>query len=74
MRKKDVMKRMFMRAEDVAEVMDVSVSYAYKLIRRLNEELREKGFITIRGRIDREYFYDHFYSELGKGGCEDAGV
>ena len=28
--------KMFMRVEDVAEEMGVSVSYAYKLIRKLN--------------------------------------
>ena len=32
--------KMFMRVEDVAEEMGVSVSYAYKLIRKLNKELQ----------------------------------
>lgn len=45
---------MFMRVEDVAEEMGVSVSYAYKLIRRLNKELKATGCITIPGRIDRQ--------------------
>ena len=43
---------MFMRVEDVAEEMGVSVSYAYKLIRKLNKELQSTGCITIPGRID----------------------
>lgn len=30
--------KMFMRVEDVAEEMGVSISYAYKLIRKLNKE------------------------------------
>lgn len=30
--------KMFMRVEDVAEEMGVSVYYAYKLIRKLNKE------------------------------------
>ena len=33
--------------------MGISKLYAYKIIRRLNEELREKGMITIASRIDR---------------------
>ena len=53
--------KMFMRVEDVAEEMGVSVSYAYKLIRQLNEELKAKGFITISGRINREYFNERLY-------------
>ena len=50
-----------MQAEDVAEELSVSVSYAYKIIRQLNAELKEKGFITISGRISREYFNKRVY-------------
>lgn len=54
--------KIFMRVEEVAEEMGVSVPYAYKLIRRLNKELKEKGCITITGRIDRKFFHEKFYS------------
>ena len=50
------MGQQFMRVEEVAEILDVSTSYAYKVIRELNEELKRKGFITISGRVNREYF------------------
>lgn len=53
---------LFMRVNEVAEVMDVSESYAYKIIRRLNKELKKTGCITMNGRIDRKFFYDNFYS------------
>lgn len=36
----------FIRAEEVAAELDVSKTYAYKLIRQLNEELKAKGFLT----------------------------
>ena len=32
----------FLTAQDVMEMLDVSLSYAYKLIRRLNAELEAK--------------------------------
>ena len=54
-------KKMFMRVDEVAAVLDVSVSYAYNLIRELNRELKEKGCMVIAGRIDRQYFYERFY-------------
>ena len=54
--------KIFMRVEEVAEEMGVSIPYAYKLIRRLNKELQEKGCITIAGRIDRKFFHEKFYS------------
>ena len=53
---------MFMRVEEVAEEMGVSVPYAYKLIRKLNKELAKTGCITIAGRIDRKFFHEKFYS------------
>ena len=33
----------------------------FKLIRQLNEELKSNGFITISGRINREYFNERLY-------------
>ena len=51
----------FLRAEEVAQELSVSKPYAYKLIRQLNEELKSKGFITISGRINREYFNERLY-------------
>ena len=51
----------FIRAEEVAAELDVSKPYAYKLIRQLNEELKAKGFLTISGRINREYFNERHY-------------
>lgn len=56
----------FMRVEEVAEVLDVSVAYAYKLIRKLNKELEKQGCITISGRIDRNYFMEQFYKPNNK--------
>ena len=55
------MKNRFMRVEEVAAELDVSVSYAYKIMQRLNNELKEKGFVTIAGRINRQYFNERIY-------------
>ena len=54
--------KMFMRVSEVAETLDVSAPYAYKLIRKFNEELKKAGCITISGRIDRKFFYEKFYT------------
>lgn len=48
--------RNFMRVEDVARELDVSKSYAYKIVQKLNKELEAKGYITISGRVNRQYF------------------
>ena len=38
------MENKFIRADDVARELSVSKPYAYKLIRKLNEELKAQGF------------------------------
>ena len=51
----------FLRVEEVARCMDISIATAYKVIRRLNDELREKGYLTISGRVSRAYFEKKLY-------------
>lgn len=53
--------KMFMRVAEVAEEMDVSIPYAYKVICKMNAELKKTGCIVIDGRIDRQYFREQFY-------------
>ena len=50
------MENRFIRADDVAQELNVSKPYAYKIIRKLNEELKAKGGLTIAGRVTRQYF------------------
>lgn len=46
----------FLTATDVSEYMGISIPMAYKIIRRLNDELKAQGFITVSGKINRLYF------------------
>ena len=48
----------FMRVDDVANELGVSKSYAYKIVKRLNDELKEMGYLTISGRISRKFFME----------------
>ena len=48
----------FMRVEAVAAELGVSKSYAYKIVQKLNAELKAKGYMTISGRINRKYFME----------------
>lgn len=54
------MENNFMRVEDVAKELGISKSYAYKIVQKLNVDLRAKGFLTISGRINRKYFLEKF--------------
>ena len=50
----------FMRVEEVAQELGISKSHAYKVIHKLNAELRDKGYLTISGRVNRNFFMEKF--------------
>lgn len=56
-------KRKYLTADDVAEIMEISKSGAYKLIHKLNQELKDAGYITTPGRISREYFESKLFKK-----------
>ena len=55
------MEKLYLKVGEVVELIGVSESKAYQIMRRLNRELADKGFITISGRIGRQYFIEKFY-------------
>lgn len=57
---------LFMTADDIVEVTGMSIAYAYKLIKQLNGELEKKGYITIKGRVSRDYFEERLYGIRGE--------
>ena len=57
---------LFMRVGEVAEELGVSKTFAYQIMRQLNEELAKTGCITIQGRIDRKFFHDRIYATKEK--------
>ncbi len=48
-------------AKEIAEILGVSKETAYKRIKELNRELSKQGFVTIAGRLPRQFWEDKFY-------------
>lgn len=46
----------FLSVDEVAKEMGVSKSYAYKIVKKLNAELQQMGYLTVAGRINTNYF------------------
>ena len=65
--------RKMLNSKQVAEILGISVSYAYKVIDQLNKELNQAGYLTISGKVDSLYLYKRFFPnadniyEDGKG-------
>lgn len=53
--------KMYITAEEVAQILGVSKGYAYRVIRILNAELSQKGFHVIAGKVSTKYFEEKFY-------------
>lgn len=57
--------KQFLNAADLKPITGRSESYNYSIIRTLNEELRAKGYLVIRGQVPASYFYARYLPEIG---------
>lgn len=55
------MKTQYVTADELVETLGVSKGKAYQIIRQLNEELAEQGYIRIAGKCPRKYFEKKYY-------------
>lgn len=55
------MDKLFLDSKEVARLLDVSQQQAYKIIREMNKVLGDKGFLILRGRINKQYFMEQIY-------------
>ena len=53
--------KLFISAKEVARELEVSDSFAYRLVRKLNDELEKQGFVVVKGKISRKYFEESVY-------------
>ena len=48
----------YMTVDEVAQALRISKSFAYKVIRKMNAELKEQGFFTMAGKVNKQFFLD----------------
>lgn len=51
----------FFTVIDVQNILGISKSTAYREIKKMNDELKRKGFHTISGRVPAKYFLERLY-------------
>jgi hypothetical protein len=51
----------YFTVNDVIEILGVSKSKAYKVIREMNDQLAEEGYLTVAGKVPRNYFEKRWY-------------
>ena len=55
------MEKLFLDVEDVRAILGVSKATAYRIIRDLNEQLKNRGYITIAGKVPKKYLLENCY-------------
>lgn len=53
--------KIYITANELAEMLGVSIGHSYKIIRKLNQELEKQGFLVIAGKVPRRYFEKRWY-------------
>lgn len=48
-------------AKELSDILGVSESKSYEYIRIMNSELKEKGFLTVRGKVPAAYVQERFF-------------
>lgn len=51
----------FLTADDVATLMNISISTAYRIIKQCNDELQEQGKIIVHGKVSKKFFEEKVY-------------
>ena len=52
--------KVFLEPAEVAAIVGVSLPTAYRIIRTLNTELQQKGYVVQIGKINKKYFEERF--------------
>lgn len=56
---------MYYTAADVRKMLGVSRGKAYQLIKVLNEELAQRGYIVLAGKVPKKLFAEKVYGMAG---------
>ena len=55
------MEKLFLTSKEVADLLNISQQQAYKIIRDMNKQLAEHGFLILRGKSKKKYFMEQIY-------------
>lgn len=61
------MAKQILNVKDVMQLLEVSESKSYAIIRTLNQELSAKGYLTIPGKVSRIFFEEKIYGVKADG-------
>ena len=54
------MKNDLISVKEIVKILKCSKSKSYQVIAKLNKELSNLGYVTIKGKVSRKYFLERF--------------
>ncbi len=64
--------KLFLKAADICELLEVKQTSAYEIIGNLNKELEEQGYLTLRGKVPTKYFVKRLVHTYNFERCHSA--
>lgn len=52
--------KVFLEPAEIASIVGVSMPTAYRIIKELNTELQQKGYVVQTGKVNKKYFEERF--------------
>lgn len=59
------MEKSYVDVQEVSVALGVSLGKAYQVIRSLNAELKQQGYITVADKCSRKFFEQKYYGYEG---------
>lgn len=54
----------YITGPEVARALGISDGKAYEILRELNRQLKEQGYIVVAGRVPLRYFNERYYGGI----------
>ena len=59
--------KLYYTAAEIAEMIGVGRTSAYVIVRQLNDELAANGYLTVKGKIPKEFFNEKYFGGVTRG-------
>ncbi len=57
----DTENKIYITAPELSQLLGISKGHAYKMIRKMNKELEDSGYMVIAGKVPKGYFEKRWF-------------
>jgi len=53
--------KLYYTADEIGQMIGVGRTKSYRIVRQLNTELEAKGYLTVGGKVPKEFFNEKYF-------------